>query len=304
MTISLSLKSIQYDIRNFEDCLNNLKTCNSFLSKYIGKSFFEKDELEKDQLGASMAFRDIFWFITRNTLNSCKTTYQIAQPIIDSDSNEELKQSLALLCTKINECEAVMNVFKTGCVELLKGFSEPLLKIDSEYETKSMIGMGDDLGECHCCLNMGRNSRHAFTKSLAEKIQEHFPEKKEITVVSTGPGASFHELTIHAYLADLGYKIQWILVDPILCEISRTVPRFKMIADWITPDTSVERVCKKADEFFNSPIPQADVFLFIDLWSEVNSQIDFFGSKMNHPCLFATHTKAYPPAFVKYPIIK
>ncbi|GEM_PF-3012150 len=250
----------------------------------------------------NILFNNLFKSISNNLLSNYKIEQQkiIAQiSDVDSTEKEEITEILNSLCQKVEKCEQMTTTFRKGIAELL--YKKPEALLDEE----SMLGFGAvagtrTIGECHCCEKMNRRNRQMFTWELVSEIGRQFPQKKDIILASSGAGHTFHELNIHAGLAQKGYKATWLLNDPCILTNTTTcldtVASFEMMANWITPSTQVKAVAKTAGEFFKELETQTedlpDVFLFIDVDLHFSdSTIQFFGSKMKHRCLFATFAK-------------
>lgn len=130
------------------------------------------------------------------------------------------------------------------------------------------------LYECDCDLR--RTSSHKRSqneKQLIDKLTKQFPlpHTEPLTLCSIGSAGCFEELVIHAQLVKLGYKVNWILVDPIYYEQNqpnehRIICDFKKFAKMISPDieVQVQRDGIETIDSFKTTGTSPNAFLMLD----------------------------------------
>lgn len=235
---------------------------------------------------------NMFSMITNHDLEKLETEFQGIKSqviILDARENEQFSSKIESIAAQFEKCKGNVETFKSETIKCIQN-SADLLVDDQGCLFGTMVN------ECHCCPLMDRSNRNSFSLALTYAIEKKWPDKKELTIASIGCGGCFHELEIHALLAQKGCKVNWVLVDPML--FPTNISRFKMIAQWATPGINVLPSNEKAETYFdsfrnpdpNTPLP--DVFLFIDIGQHVGRKtIADFQPKVSHPCLFADYNK-------------
>lgn len=281
---------------NHQDNIQIINTINTELDGMIANTqkcniFFNgpKDHPIKNPAVASKFFTVVFKTISADHLEKYKANYQtVKNQKSEQCQDQDLEEKITLLEGKIQNYESFLTIFQTGVAQTLQTCPETLLLRDC------MIGLDQPaiIAECHCVETMGRAKRQYFTRLLTNKITSVFQEKKQLTIASIGAGGCFHELTIHATMNSKNYSTDWFIVEPN--PNPNIITHFKMIANWVRPNTTAESVRMKAEGFFNQLKPtnpeMPDVFLFIDVGNFIVSEdIERYGSQMKHHCLFAKY---------------
>ncbi len=138
-----------------------------------------------------------------------------------------------------------------------------------------------ELAECHCCRALSRPTtgldlRKTGVEGLIHAMKTSpIRRKKELCIYSIGAGKCFQELEFHAKLAALGYKVNWVLIDPCYEQPSgvKALEEFWRRIRAIVPDSElwctfskclpVEEMVKKLRDTHDKWQP--DIFLTIDL---------------------------------------
>jgi hypothetical protein len=277
--------------------LQNGTKCKLFFEKYNKMFFFNPKDLERDQFNCMFSFQGMFEDISSNCLEKWEKEYQdikIEIALLNSNENEELIKKMHSIQNQIEECKKTMEVFQKGIIQSLQKQPAILLKGEAIFGISPNNIYNGKISECHCSELMNRNNRSSFSRYLTTEIQEKWPEKKQLTIASIGAGSCFHELEIHALMVSKGYKINWILNDPNI--LPKTAANFEKMIQWITPESTVEIVREKAEQYFtvfkNQVATLPDIFLFIDIDLSIPPQvIKSFQSQVNYPCMFAEFNK-------------
>lgn len=173
--------------------------------------------------------------------------------------------------------------------------------------TKSIMKGHEHIYECSCKSFFVRSGneisdlRLKMENSLIRKIKMKFPlpQEKPITICSFASAGCFQELVLHAKLTDLGYKVNWVLVDPIYFEPQKgdvskpiqgspeshpTIKQFTNLISEISKSSKDKPTCEVYSDYKQilkregggflkkEPKVSPDVFLLID--SELNAEVE------------------------------
>lgn len=160
-------------------------------------------------------------------------------------------------------------------ISLLVNAPEKLLE-KVPNSSKSRMKDYPNIFECHCLPQLSRdktNKRLQMEDAFIKTVQEKFPlpRKEPITLSSIASSGCFQELVLHAKLIKLGYSVNWILVDPMYYEDSKspeqnpTYKEFVSLVKSISPDSQCEP-SRDYEELFAVPHGlKPDVFMAIDV---------------------------------------
>lgn len=232
-------------------------------------------------------FSTVFNDITNQCLQTWEADYERLKLEGDSLQLEEVKQ-------KIDQCKAADDVFRAKIILLFRKNPEILLEKDTVF---FLSGIGESIGECHCCELVNRQYRTYFSRELCTEVSTKFSKEKPLTIASFGAGLCFHEIEIHHLMTEKGYKIdRWVIVDPAL--FPKTFANFKTLVQFGNPETDVVSKNEKGEKYFaalktSQQVP--DIFLFLDVDLHFSSrEIEKFCAEVKQQkpqCLFAEMTK-------------
>lgn len=192
------------------------------------------------------------------------------------------------------EIQELMNKLITNPKELLR--SSDAGKIDRQPHMEGY----PHLGECHCRPALSRPAevgdlRRTLEVNIVEKIRNKFSTNRPLRILSIGAGRCFQELVLHAHLANLGYRIEWTLVDPlffikdddnhdninpqaILQEFQTLVVKMSSqssVKTWFDVESFIGEYVRRQENGFDLP----DVILAID--SDLESNFQTIGATVN-----------------------